>query len=470
VGAAAKAGAHIVDTGIGAAVRWYGQGEVLSTAAYIEDELGLKTNLNKDMIRECNFVLKQIMPYYDRYTTPFFQGIDHDVVEHGMPGGATSSSQEGAMKQGYIHLLPYMLKFLAGTRKIVRYHDVTPGSQITWNTAFLAVSSAYKRGGENEVKYLLSVLDEVNKMDACQDCQAELAEARLALYQDSNDAFRDLLLGKFGKLPLGFPPDWVYQSAFGDEWKQAIASRTEQSPLETLKDIDLVSEEKSYIEHMKRKPTDEEFVMYLNHPADALKTVQFRNEFGNPNQVPLDVWFEGLELGRELQFVDSNKKPHTMTILHKTSPDKSGKSVVRYVLDSEILSYDVQVALPQEEEGIGYEKADKNNTNHVAAPSNGDLWVMYVHPGDLVKKGEELFNISIMKQEKAVLAPADGMVVRVLKTADFKENKVMVPVKEGELLVELGPVPRRCPNEACQRPLTIEGGGFCPFCGVKLEA
>ena len=44
------------------------------------------------------------------------------------------------MKQGYIHLLPYMLQFLAGTRRIVRYHDVTPGSQITWNTAFLAVT------------------------------------------------------------------------------------------------------------------------------------------------------------------------------------------------------------------------------------------------------------------------------------------------------------------------------------------
>ena len=79
------------------------------------------------------------MPYYDRYTAPYFQGIDHDVVRHGMPGGATSSSQEGALKQGYIKLLPYMLKFLEGTRKVVRYHDVTPGSQITWNTAFLAV-------------------------------------------------------------------------------------------------------------------------------------------------------------------------------------------------------------------------------------------------------------------------------------------------------------------------------------------
>ncbi len=470
VGAAAKAGAHIVDTGIGAAVRWYGQGEVLSTAAYIEEELGLKTNLNKDMIRECNFVLKQIMPYYDRYTAPYFQGIDHDVVEHNMPGGATSSSQEGAMKQGYIHLLPYMLKFLAGTRKIVRYHDVTPGSQITWNTAFLAVTSAFKRGGENEVKYLLSVLNDVTKAADFGDSSPQMQEARLALYQDSNDAFRDLLLGRFGKMPLGFPPNWVYQSAFGQEWEQAIACRTENSPLDTVCDIDLAGEERDFIEHAKRKPTEEEFVMYLNHPADALKTVQFRQTYGNPNRVPLDVWFEGLEQGRELQFVDSNRKPHTMTILHKTSPDKSGKSVVRYVLDSEIMSYDVQVAQPQEEEGIGFEKAEKDNPGHVAAPSNGDLWVMYVNPGDMVKKGEELFNISIMKQEKAVLAPMDGMVKRVLKTADFKENKVMVPVKEGELLVELGPVPKRCPNENCRKPLAMEGVCFCPFCGMKLDA
>lgn len=159
-----------------------------------------------------------------------------------------------------------------------------------------------------------------------------------------------------------------------------------------------------------------------------------------------------------------------MTILHKTTPDKTGKSVVRYVLDSEILSYDVQVTTPHEDEGVGYEKADKSNPNHVAAPSNGDMWVMYVNPGDMVTKGEELFNISIMKQEKAVLAPVDGMVKRVLKTADFKESKVMVPVKGGELLVELGPIPRRCTNGACQKPISIEGSGFCPFCGVKLEA
>ena len=51
-GAAAKAGAHILDVGLGAAVRSYGQGDVLSTMSYLENELGLKCHLNKDARRE----------------------------------------------------------------------------------------------------------------------------------------------------------------------------------------------------------------------------------------------------------------------------------------------------------------------------------------------------------------------------------------------------------------------------------
>ncbi len=113
--------------------------------------------------------------------------------------------------------------------------------------------------------------------------------------------------------------------------------------------------------------------------------------------------------------------------------------------------------------------ADPNDPYQVASPSNGDLWVMYVHPGDVVKVGEELFNVSIMKQEKAVCASVAGIVKRVLKTADFKENKQMVSVAEGELIVELGPVPKICPNEACRQPLAMENAMFCPYCGTKVS-
>ena len=461
---AARAGAHIVDVAIGPAVRWYGQGDVLATAAYME-ELGLKVNLNKEMIRKAAFVLKQIMPYYDRYTAPYFQGIDYDVVEHGMPGGATSSSQEGAMKQGYIHLLPYMLRFLAGTRKIVRYHDVTPGSQITWNTAFLAVTGAYKRGGEKGVRKLLRVLDKVistpeNKLDE------ETKQARLELYRESNDAFRDLLLGKFGRLPLGFPPDWVYESAFGEHWEQALLERTENSPLATLENIDLEAERKSLAERLGREPTAEEFVMYLNHPGDALKTIEFKRQFGDPNRVPLDVWFEGLKPGDSLDFDDSNGKPHHMVILDISNMDVNGMSVVRYSLDSEFFTYQVKVGEATGGEQAGIEMADPDNPYHVGSPSTGDLWVMHVKPGDRVKKGEELFNISIMKQEKAVLSPVDGIVKRVLKFADYQEDKKMVPVKEGELLVELMPIPNLCPT--CKEPVVFEEARYCHHCGQKI--
>lgn len=466
VGAAALAGAHIVDTGIGAAVRWYGQGEVLSMAAYIEDELGLKTNLNKEMIRACGFVLKQIMPYYDRYTAPYFQGIDHDVVEHGMPGGATSSSQEGAMKQGYIHLLPHMLKFLAGTRKIVRYHDVTPGSQVTWNTAFLAVTGAYKQGGERAVSRLLSVLDVVNSSSEA-ELSSEIRKARLELYVHSNDAFRNLLMGKYGRLPLGFPPDWVYESAFGPDFRKALEQRVDHSPLDDIQDLDLHAERNTLTDLLLREPNREEFVNYLNHPGDALKTVQFRNRFGDPNQLPLDVWFEGLQPGEELLFEDSDGKPRNMHVLDVSMPDSQGVSVVRYTLDSEFMSHQVKVAEASGKADIGVEMAIPDNPFHVGSPCNGDLWVMHVKPGDVVHPGEELFNITVMKQEKSVLSQVHAQVRRVLKHANYKEDRKMVPVRERELLVELTQLPRLCLG--CSSPLVGEMVRYCSSCGQHQE-
>lgn len=466
-GAAALAGAHILDTALGASCRSYGQGDVLSTMAYLENELGLKCHLNKNAIRDANFVLKQIMPYYDKYCSPYFHGIDYDVTAHGMPGGATSSSQEGAMKQGYIHLLPYMLKFLEGTRKIVYYHDVTPGSQITWNTAFLAVTGAYKRGGEEEVKYLLEVLGEVTRYPE-EELSPEMRKARLFIYQDCNDAFRNLLMGKFGKLPLGFPPKWVYESAFGSDWKNAWQNKTAESPLNALTDTDFTKEEKALAELLKRNPTDEEFVMYLNHPGDALKTMNFKAQFGDPNNLPLDVWFEGLQVGDDITFTDSSGKPHNLHLLSISRPNDSGFAICRYVLDSEFLSCEIKIGEAGARQNKSLTMANPDNPYEVASPSNGDLWVMYVHPGDIVREGEELFNVSIMKQEKAVCAPIAGIVKRVLKTADFKENRQMVYVHEGELIVELGPVPKLCPNENCAKPLSQENILYCPYCGIKI--
>ena len=469
VGAAAGAGAQIVDTSLGAAARWYGQGEVLSTAAYLEEDLGLKTLLNKGMIRDCNFVLKQILPYYDRYTAPYFHGVDFDVRSHGMPGGATSSSQEGALKQGYIHLLPYMLRFLAGTRRIVYYHDVTPGSQITWNTAFLAVTGAYRRGGEEETRHLLRIMEDVAGQDEA-GLSPALKEERLLLYRDCNDAFRDLLLGKFGALPLGFPPNWVYQSAFQQDWEEALTKRSTLPPLERLPEADVEKERQALKALIHREPDEEELLMYLNHPGDAVKTIEFRQRFGDPNNLPLPVWFEGLREGAELQFKDSSGKPHSFNLLRIQRLDGLGVAVVRYVLDSEFMSHEIRTGNASAGAESDIILADAYNKHHVPSPSNGDLWVVYVKPGDMVKKGQELFNIAIMKQEKAVFSPCDARVQRILKNADFRANKKMTPVRAGELIIELAPPAALCPNPRCGKTLPDSAYLFCPYCGQGLRA
>lgn len=371
------------------------------------------------------------------------------------------------MKQGYIRLLPHMLRFLAGTRRIVRYHDVTPGSQITWNTAFLAVTGAYNRGGEKAVEDLLQVLDAVVRAPE-EDLSSEMREARLHLYSDSNDAFRSLLLGEFGRLPLGFPPDWVYRSAFGKNYRDALARRTEASPLARLTDVDIEQERRKLAEAIRREPTEDEVLMYVNHPGDALKTIGFQTEYGDPNVIPLDVWFEGLVPGEKLTFFDRYGKPHDMVILDIAAPDERGNVVVRYSLDSEFHSHQVKVAEPAR--GVAestIEFADPGDPHHVGAPSHGDLWVMHVRPGDRVKANEELFSISVMKQERAVLAPMDGVVRRVLRTADYAKDHKMVSVRAGELLVELGDPVDTCPT--CRADLPHDGYRFCPHCGQKLS-
>lgn len=97
-----------------------------------------------------------------------------------------------------------------------------------------------------------------------------------------------------------------------------------------------------------------------------------------------------------------------MRISEISEPDDQGCITVRYSVDSETMSHRVKVRDAVSAERDSLEMADPKNVNHIGSPSNGDLWVMHVRVGDVVKKGEEIFNISIMKQEKSVYAPVAG--------------------------------------------------------------
>ncbi|NVM22997.1 MAG: pyruvate carboxylase, partial [Desulfobacterales bacterium] len=467
LGSAAKAGAKILDVADGPAVRFYGQAAVIPVVDYIEGELGLKTRLDKDKIRETAFVLKQIMPIYDRYCRPTFLGPDHDVTRHGLPGGATSSSQEAALKQGYAFLLPHILLILELYRKIIRYHDVTPGSQITWTNGYMMAVKAYERGGSAEVQRVIDILKAVTSAAESElDEDENVKEDRKILFAHANDALKNLLLGKFGKLPLGWPPDWVYQSVFGEKWRNAVAERTEQSPLAMLPPVDMKEAEAELAAHIGRTPTEEEIVNYLNHPGDALKLIKSLEKYGDPNVLPDDIWFEGLRTGYEREFVTLDGKVHTIKIMRVGKVDRHGKRRVRYKLDYEVFVEDIKVK-EKAVTGPGLEMADAKNPYHIAAPFDSDLWLVHKKEGDAVKAGEEVLNLSLMKTEYAVNSTVDGVVKRVVVFADYKADKKMVPVKKGALLMELAPPRERCMN--CDAEIE-DDYKFCPTCGYNLEA
>ncbi|MDL1973664.1 MAG: pyruvate carboxylase [Deltaproteobacteria bacterium] len=463
LGAAAQAGARILDVADGPSVRFYGQAGVMPVVAYLEGELGLKTRLDKEKIRETAFTLKQIMPIYDHYCRPTFLGVDHDVTRHGLPGGATSSSQEGALKQGYAFLLPSILLVLEFYRKLIRYHDVTPGSQITWTNGYLMVVDAYERGGMAEVKRIIDILRKVTTLSE-EELDEQTKEDRLILFAGVNDAFRNLLVGKFGRLPLGWPAEWIYRSAFGDHYADALNDRTEESPLNSLAPVDIDKTKTELAGHIGREPSEYELVNYLNHPGDALKLIKNLEKFADPNVLPDDIWFEGLDSNIEREFRTSDGKVHTIEVMRIGRISKKGRRRIRYKLDHEVFVEQFQI-----EEGFAekasVEMADKQNLYHVGAPFDADLWLVHKKAGDTVEEGEEILNVSLMKVEYGITSPVHGIVKRVLVLADYKADKKMIPVIKGQLLMEFAP-PRECCT-SCNAEIN-EGNKFCPNCGNKL--
>lgn len=92
----------------------------------------------------------------------------------------------------------------------------------------------------SRVRKLLTVLDQV--VTVPEDMLTEeVRTERLKIYQDANDAMRSAL-GKFGRLPLGFPPDWSMNRLSGPDYRDAIARRAGMFALTTLLDVDVVKD------------------------------------------------------------------------------------------------------------------------------------------------------------------------------------------------------------------------------------
>ncbi len=429
--AAAEAGAGILDAQEDSLTRFYGQAPILGLHAYLE-ESGIKVHLNREAAETAVQKVRDWIGHYEWAESPF-KGFDHQVTRHKMPGGAFPSSFEQAEKGGFLHLMPAILKVMSLYNKIVRYFDVTPGSQITWVTCSGIVNKYEKERGSTGVRHIIDLLTRfVEKKQ--QDFNAmtkKEQEELLELFRNAPGDFKNLLLGGYGRLPMGWPDEWVYRSAFGEEWEEKIKSRNELSPLDTLKPDDMDRIRKDLDDILGRKATEEEFILYLMHPKDAVSLIEFREKYGDaPLVLPTNVWREGLKNpGDKVEFCHLGM-PYCIEIV---SIGAEHEGVIHVVMKVNNKTRVYKVETPRARK---VEIRMASGPNQIGAPINGNVWRIgnpdrgSVKEGDIVHKGEEIANLEAMKMENAILAPFDAQIEEIAV-------KLNESVEEGQLLFVL---------------------------------
>jgi pyruvate carboxylase len=432
---AAKAGATIFDVEEDSLVRFYGHSPILAIQAIFE-ESGIPVHLNRPEAEAAVRKVREWIGHYEWAESPF-KGLDHTVTRHRMPGGAFPSSFEQADKGEFLHLMPAILTTMSLFNRIVKYFDVTPGSQITWVTCSGIVNRYAKEQGDRGVKHIIDLLkkfveEKAQNLDSMD--KAEQDEL-LQLFRAAPGDFKNLLLGNYGKLPVGWPAEWVYQSTFGDEWEGRIKERKEVSPLDSMPGDDLEKLRKDLQENVGREVTDEEFILYLMHPKDALEFIEFRGKFGEaPLVLPTDVWRKGLTKPGDRVDFEHWGKPYSIELVSIGAEHEGVIHVVMRV-NNKTRVYTVMTPRAKKTE-IRMAKGPGN----IGAPINGNLWRIGnpsrgpIKAGDIVHKGEENANLEAMKMENAILAPMDGQIVEVCA-------KLNETVQEGQLLFVIDKAP-----------------------------
>jgi pyruvate carboxylase len=434
--AAAAAGAKLFDVTDDAFSRFYGHPPVRPLVRYLR-ELGYDVRLDMKRADEASDVIRGFIRNYERFESQF-RGFSSDVTVHRMPGGAFPSSFEQAQKGGFLDLMPHILKGMSYGNRIIKYFDVTPGSQITWTTWAGIIQRFHKEGGEHAIRRLFGVLDRFfesgERLEALSQGDENLL---LRLYAGATDDLKNLLLGKYGPLPFGWPKEWVYRSVFGEGWAEKVKEdRVSSSPLSLLPDEDLERARAAMEAEVGRAVTREEFLLYLMHPKAAVDFLGFRQRYGDTTFLPTSAWLNGLRRPGDQLSITVSGKPHEIRLV---SIGEGVGGVKHVVLSVDNIMHVFPVELPEAAAARkAVRKANPANRGEVGATVTGTVWRIgtkdrVLKEGDHVRRSEEVMNIEVMKTENAVKSHVPGVIREICV-------KVNERVEEGQLLAVIEPV------------------------------
>jgi pyruvate carboxylase len=223
-------------------------------------------------------------------------------------------------------------------------------------------------------------------------------------------------LGKYGPFPFYKPDLWIYEKVLGDEWQALIEK---EGGIESIDDMDLGQERYALAEKLNVEPTDEQLVLYLQHPNDAVSFFKFEEEFGKAHVLPPSIFFRkgGFDIGEKLAFKDIDGKEHLIEIGPSPMTD-DGETLVYLTVDHHpsvfaFTSVTDKTAPGKEVKLSKEEIMDLALAGDVRSPFAAAIVEISVKDGQEVMKGDRVAVMEAMKMQTPLLSEINGIVTAI---------------------------------------------------------
>ncbi|MBU0673741.1 MAG: pyruvate carboxylase [Proteobacteria bacterium] len=394
--AAVKNGAKIVDAADHAFTGYYGPPPILSVIQDLRGDGFEPAGVDEKAVIETSEVLRSEREHYEYFESQF-KGFSPTVQIHKLPGGAMGSSFEQAVKGDFLDKMPEILheELPKVQIELGNYWSVTPGSQILWTTAVNNVL-----GGDR--------------------------------YGNPTGDLKNLLLGKYGPFPFYQPPDWIYEKVFGADWRKVLET---EGGMDDIEDMDIDKERAALTKRLGSDPTEQQLVIYLQHPNDAAEFYKFEEKFGQVYVLPPSIFLRrgGFKLGQTLKFKDHDGKEHVIEIGPKEKSEDGEWNIYLNVDHHErvYLFKEKQAAGAVQEVQLSREEiADLAKAGDIRAPFNANVSEISVEIGQKVKPGDRLVIVEAMKMQTPIESVVSGTVEKI--SAELGK-----PAKPGDKIMKI---------------------------------
>jgi len=352
----------------------------------------LDTGLNPEPLRHLAHYWAAVRDHYTAFECGM-KAPDADLYLHEMPGGQFTNLLEQAKALGLGDRWEEVCRTYADVNQLLGdIVKVTPTSKSVGDLALMLVT---------------------NGMQAAD----LLADSRELAFPES---VLDLVAGRMGQPPGGFPPEVVKRVVRNGE---IVTGR----PGESLPPADFAAAGKRVAEIVGRTASPRELLSWLLYPRVFHDYAAHVAKYADVSVLPTPAFLEGPKPGEELPVDIEPGKTLLIRLLTVGEPHADGTRTVFFELNGQPRS--VTVADKSLEAQVERRpKAVAGDAREVGAPMPGLIVTVAVRPGDAVTKGQKLLSLEAMKMETTVYAERNGKVAEVLVAPG-------TPVEAGELVV-----------------------------------